>query len=317
MRRFLLIAAFSCIALASQWNRSQGQFPGGSGGRGGFGGFDPESKFAQLAQQSGGTDVIDFAKLPAETKDRSKKMAQFMGTQPYPESGTMNKAQFIDFYNKNAEMMKAKGFGGKGGPPMAVPTGSLTPPPGGEAPKIEVKFGEGDKKDRESRDRDRERRDRPPEGPGGWGQPGWGQPGQGGWGSGGWVSREERKEPKDEETPKPTVYRFGKLPKEVPSWFEELDTDKDGQVGLYEWRKAGRVTDDFVGMDQNGDGLLTAEEWIRHSKLALERKANPVSEDGETSDSPSRSRSDDKKDDRKKGSLGGSDRSKKNPFTGK
>ncbi len=299
MRRFLLVAAFSCLVLAGAWNPSRGQFPGGSG-RGGFGGFDPESKFAQLAQQSGGTDVIDFAKLPPETHERSRKMAQFMGTLPYPETGTMNKAQFLDFYNKNVEVMKAKGFAGKGGPP--------TPPPGGDAPKVEIKVtgGDADRQDRENRDRERrdresrDRRDRPPE-PSGWGQPG-------GWGSGGWSSREERKDPKDEDAPKPTVYRFGKLPKEVPSWFEELDTDKDGQVGLYEWRKAGRATADFVDMDLNGDGLLTAEEWIRHGKLALEKKATAPADPDSESASESSSRN-------KKGSSGSS--GKRNPFTGK
>ena len=36
----------------------------------------------------------------------------------------------------------------------------------------------------------------------------------------------------DEEEKRPTVYRFGKMPKEMPSWFAELDIDKDGQVGL-------------------------------------------------------------------------------------
>ena len=40
---------------------------------------------------------------------------------------------------------------------------------------------------------------------------------------------------------KPTVLRAGKLPKDgLPTWFKELDTDGDGQVALFEWRKAGK-----------------------------------------------------------------------------
>jgi hypothetical protein len=62
------------------------------------------------------------------------------------------------------------------------------------------------------------------------------------------------------------------LPKEVPSWFEDRDTDRDGMIGLYEWRRAGLATKDFVAMDLNGDCYLTADEWILHEKMKLEKK---------------------------------------------
>lgn len=108
-------------------------------------------------------------------------------------------------------------------------------------------------------------------------------PGGGSWGGGqppGWggamppggdrPDRSNRK--RDEEEEKPVVYRFGNMPKEVPSWFEQLDGDKDGQVGLYEWRSARRSTDEFVEFDLNGDGYMTAEEWLRKQRMDLTKR---------------------------------------------
>jgi Ca2+-binding EF-hand superfamily protein len=68
--------------------------------------------------------------------------------------------------------------------------------------------------------------------------------------------------PIEEDTPKRTVYRAGNLPKELPSWFAQYDTDGDGQIGLYEWKKTGRPLNEFQQMDRNGDGFLTVEEVL-------------------------------------------------------
>ncbi|MCE9534162.1 MAG: hypothetical protein K8T89_24045 [Planctomycetes bacterium] len=64
---------------------------------------------------------------------------------------------------------------------------------------------------------------------------------------------------------RPTVYRAGKLPKDIPDWFVKLDKDwdNDGQVGLYEWKKGGKDLEEFAKMDLNGDGFLTADEYLR------------------------------------------------------
>src|SRR5205823_223357 len=100
-------------------------------------------------------------------------------------------------------------------------------------------------------------------GNGGWGQGSWGQ---GGWGQGGFERRDT-----DEE--KPVAMRYGKLPRDLPGWFEDYDTDKDGQVSLYEWRKAGRDVKDFTEMDLNGDGLITADELLRFTRAKnIEKK---------------------------------------------
>lgn len=61
---------------------------------------------------------------------------------------------------------------------------------------------------------------------------------------------------------RPNVFRAGKMPRE-PRWLQELDTDRDGQVALHEWRKGGKNIDDFSTYDHNDDGFITAEEALR------------------------------------------------------
>ncbi len=67
---------------------------------------------------------------------------------------------------------------------------------------------------------------------------------------------------------RPTVYRAGKLPPNLPKWFIELDKDGDGQVSLAEWRRAGKEIEEFQKYDRNDDGLLTPAEVLRQEALA-------------------------------------------------
>jgi hypothetical protein len=70
------------------------------------------------------------------------------------------------------------------------------------------------------------------------------------------------------ERPKPAArVAVGKRPSGLPRWFEQLDLDGDGQIGLYEWRQAGLPTNHFRDLDLDGDGLLTAAEYLRYVKL--------------------------------------------------
>lgn len=89
----------------------------------------------------------------------------------------------------------------------------------------------------------------------------------------------------DDEKPKAAApeekyvtYRYGNLPKDLPSWYADLDKDKDGQVGLYEWRGSGKDLKDFVAMDANADGFVTVEEFYRHQKALAAKKTdgNPL-----------------------------------------
>jgi Ca2+-binding EF-hand superfamily protein len=73
---------------------------------------------------------------------------------------------------------------------------------------------------------------------------------------------------------RPMVVRFGKLPKGLPAWFMEWDTDRDGQIGLYEWRAAGQPTEEFLKLDLNEDGFIEVEECL---KMANQNKPVPPS----------------------------------------
>jgi EF hand len=91
-----------------------------------------------------------------------------------------------------------------------------------------------------------------------------------------------------EENKRPTVYRTGKMPKELPAWFEEADKDKDGQVGLYEWKASGKPINEFMAMDLNGDGFLTVEEVLRYQRVTAKATASPTpNSPGAPSASPS------------------------------
>jgi len=47
---------------------------------------------------------------------------------------------------------------------------------------------------------------------------------------------------------------------ELPSSYADVDADRDGQIGLYEWRKAKKPLAEFAKLDLNHDGFLTPNE---------------------------------------------------------
>ncbi|HEV2948448.1 MAG TPA: EF-hand domain-containing protein [Gemmataceae bacterium] len=75
----------------------------------------------------------------------------------------------------------------------------------------------------------------------------------------------------DEPIKKAAVYRAGNLPKDIPSWFSQYDTDGDGQIGLYEWKATGESMEKFRQIDRNNDGFLTIDEVLRYD---AEQKKN-------------------------------------------
>lgn len=66
-------------------------------------------------------------------------------------------------------------------------------------------------------------------------------------------------EPEAPPAPKPRV-RWQK-PMQLPEQYRSKDTNKDGQIGMYEWPKNDYAT--FRKLDLNRDGFLTAEELTR------------------------------------------------------
>lgn len=73
--------------------------------------------------------------------------------------------------------------------------------------------------------------------------------------------------PPSEGDRRPVAIRYGRLPAGLPPWFEQLDTDRDGQVGLYEWLAADRQMREFREMDRDGDWLLTPADYLRYVRL--------------------------------------------------
>lgn len=71
----------------------------------------------------------------------------------------------------------------------------------------------------------------------------------------------------------------GKPGAKLPDWFAALDENKDGQVALYEWRKAGRPLAAYSEMDLNGDGLLTRDEYLRYVKMNEQKEAEKKREE--------------------------------------
>jgi Ca2+-binding EF-hand superfamily protein len=83
----------------------------------------------------------------------------------------------------------------------------------------------------------------------------------------------------DEERKRPTILRAGNLPRDFP--YASLDRDLDGQIGLYEWKEAGRRIAEFLPMDLNNDGFLTVDEYFRWKKQGDELALKNSSASGE------------------------------------
>jgi hypothetical protein len=234
--------------------------------------FDPNQIFNWL---SGGKDVIVRAQLADPMQQRIyDRMAQRMGNPPQ-----ITRQQYMENVQQR---WSQRGLGGPGGAPGGAGPGGGGPNPDAWAEasfrRLDVnqdgllnndEMPEPLRSERDKWDTNKDGfidlneykayfqqrmadRGFDPSGGGGWG----GDPGM----------MPQMTAPVEEEEKRPVVYRAGKLPKELPPWFEQRDTDKDGQIGLYEWRAAGGSVEDFQAMDRNKDGFLTVEEVLQFEK---------------------------------------------------
>ena len=336
-RLFAMGLLITGVMLLPAMSRSQSPF--GKGGKG-FS-MDPDEIFSKY---SNGKEVIVMSELDPQTAERLKRMAGFMGITVGEKvtrdefkkhaSGAMSLIQSGAF--------QFKGMGGGGAPPadVAAPNGggTTTPPTGMGEPRggqkgpgdreavLDAIFRKMDKNNDgtlsadevpENMQREREKYDkngdgfidlmefktfanevRPPKEP---------EPMRGDSGKQRTDTPDQKKPEAPVEEVKSTIYRVGKLPKDLPEWFIRLDKagDVDGQVGLWEARNEKSVLDEFNKYDLNGDGLITAEEYLRY-KGALKRVA-------EGNSASSSSTSADREKDREKDKEGDKDRDRRGP----
>ena len=217
--------------------------PSGPGGKGGIKGPISDIVFMMM---SGGNDSFEVSKAqlrerPGSTVEQQREQLLTFLQKKGITNGVMTKAVFPEYWEERMTEMRAK-FANKdkqGGPP--APPG-LPPTAPGSAPAVPTE-------DVKVQAREYQKSRMAHRGNGGQNPP----------------SILEPVKPIKEEKGA-TVYRTGKMPKELPAWFEEADKDKDGQVGLYEWKATGKPVREFMAMDQNGDGFLTAEEVLRYQR---------------------------------------------------
>jgi Ca2+-binding EF-hand superfamily protein len=61
---------------------------------------------------------------------------------------------------------------------------------------------------------------------------------------------------------------------DLPDLFDSVDSDQDGQVGLYEWKKSKRGLADFRKIDRDSDGFLTPAELVRADSIPSPNASN-------------------------------------------
>ena len=207
--------------------RNGGGQPGGGGPPGGGRGGNPDGMWMGLQRSTNSTgDTVDLSQMAPEAREFWRTRAGM----PIPDSGVLTKAQFFMMYAANDASRQARGNMGANGPQTVVFMGADA-------------FGKNNQFNPNGPD-NTDGIEKPILEKGG-------------------PNRKNEKKEVEEEKP---ALRYGKIPKEILEqypWFEEDDVDKDGQIALWEWRKAGKSISEFNDMDLNGDGLITADELVR------------------------------------------------------
>ena len=295
--RLLVLAGFAALLLNATEGRTQPGGPGGppnapdfrGGGRGGPGGgnFDPGQFFDQLAN---GKDVWNRA----ETEPRFQRMFDRVASTLGITNGQITRQQFMAYQDQRAAQRR----GGRRGNDDSTAEGMFARlDTNGDGVLNFDEMPPDLRSERELWDKDKngmidlqefkayyQARIQPP------------QPAQ--QASGGANNQPQDQQwpgyyywdyapqaPAEEERKPPVVYRPGKLPKELPAWFTQIDTDQDGQIGLYEWKASGRTLQEFDEIDRNKDGFLTVDEVLRFVNKGKEGNGQSGSQQGYASGS--------------------------------
>ncbi len=240
-RRFCWLCLMFGLCLAGSL-QAQGQGGGGGGGRGGFGGgrgggFDPAQMIAGLDKDG---DGIISASEAEQMNSRMRERMQQSGTD-FSKGVRVDELQ--QSMQRRMEERRQQGGGDQGGG-------------GGGPDRGRDRGGDFQRSDRPENPQPQEMKPEDRRGdngrgdnggntaPGGSPAPG-ATPGNSGNGS----------------TSKKGRTRISPL---LPDTYKNLDTDYDGQIALYEWRKGKRGTiSQFVQYDTDGDGFLIAKELAK------------------------------------------------------
>jgi hypothetical protein len=298
--------------------------PGGGGPGGGMN-FDP-AQFAQMAFNRYSKDgkVINIADMPTQGKGGQNPQAAM---QAWAEShgvtnGQITLEQYTQYLQDQRGQFQGKGGGGGGGP--GSPRGQGQGGPGGQGnfqppqpPRDFDKDAEDSFRRHDHEGNGRLTIDDVPR----WLQDEWEMWDKGGKGfldlsdykeaykahqntmrdiTGGSGGNQDPRNPRNRDNQdgdtgqdgdkRSTVYHVGNLPKDLPPWFVQLDSDRDGQIGLYEWKRGNMDLNLFMEIDANSDGFLTVEEVLRWQKMQIAKKKaqanNPAGAEDDDPDAP-------------------------------
>ncbi|MEZ5940419.1 MAG: hypothetical protein R3C18_03440 [Planctomycetaceae bacterium] len=203
------------------------------------GGFSPDEMFRRMDSNNDG--VI--------TANETERLPSFMRDEFKNNGLDFNRGVRREEFERSAEKVftTIRERFSRGGPPGGPPGSPGGPPSRGPDPRSS---DDRRREDDQRRDEDRRREDE--------------------------RRREEERSRSSRPTSQRVVVKSDRITVDLQSKFTEGDTDQDGQIAFYEWRK-WKPTElrEFLRMDANHDGFLTPKE-IKYAETAPVASAAPA-----------------------------------------